>query len=226
MFYPPITYQEILKGHVVNNDPSRDEVIQYLRRFIAYLKNKPLSDNSIRMYINRLLKEFLNEKFSLQDLLGSLKDRIRDYSPEGEYYDVRDHNNTLSALKNLREFYWEGRLPKFIYISISSGWQSFATNHQDHPIFVLENNKVHVPRKQKMSDYDFYHLQELILENLNYLSASNTALSTVHGPAGYYDYVIGESPLDNNAYRGNQCQGLFNDDNLNKKFIKIISKYR
>lgn len=235
MIYPKFTFSEIINGSVIRNDEYRDEVISFLTSFIKYLKTvKKLSDNSIKMYINRILTQFLNNGFSLADLLGSLKERICDYSPEGREYDKRDHNNTLSALKHLRAFYWQDKLPKYISISKFSGWQSFAVNHSNHAIFLMENNKVLEPKKQKMRDYDFYCIQELIFDNYKYLSSGNNALTTFHGPVGYYNYVIGDSLYDMSAFRGNCCRGLFfskdtsDEDYVNKlndRLANIIKKY-
>lgn len=235
MIYPKFTFSEIINGSVIRNDAHREKVISFLRSFIKYLKTvKKLSDNSTKMYINRLLTKFLNNGFSLADLLGSLKEEICDYSPEGREYDKRDHNNTLSALKHLRAFYWQDKLPKYISISKFSGWQSFAANHSDHAIFLMENNKVLEPKKQKMRDYDFYCIQELIFDNYKYLSSSNNALTTFHGPVGYYNYVIGDSLYDMSAFRGNYCRELFfskdtsdegHVNKLNVRLADIIKKY-
>ena len=242
MYYPKITYKEIISGVKVNDDQHRIEAVNYLRDFVEYLrgakrKGKPLSEASIKMYVNRLLSKFLNENYSLNDLLGSLDNLIRVYSRGGELYDEKDHNNTLSALKHLRTFYLFGRLPRYIYISISSGFQSFAANnnHGDHLIFELENNQILIPRQQQMSDYDFYKIQELIMNNVRYLSRDSTAIMTHHGPINYINYIIGNSRYDMNALRGNCCGELFSSENpvdagvivyLNKTFLHTISKYR
>lgn len=235
MIYPKFTFSEIINGSVINNNEYRDKVNSFLRSFIEYLKTvKKLSDNSIKMYINRITTKFLNNGYSLADLLGSLKELICDYSPEGREYNEKDHNNTLSALKHLRTFYWQNKLPNYISISVYSGWQSFAANHDDHAIFLMENNKILEPKKQKMRDYDFYCIQELIFDNFKYLSPDNNALQTFHGPVGYYNYVIGKSLRDNHAFRGNCCRELFfsNDisdegyvNKLNNRLASIIKKY-
>ena len=242
MYIPKITYKEIISGVNANNDPRRNRVVNFLREFVEYLRSvkhrgKPLSEASIKMYVNRLLSKFLNESYSLDDLLGSLDRLIFAYSRDGELFDKKDHNNTLSALKHLRNFHLHGILPKYISISISSGYQSFAVNnnHGDHLVFQLENNWVLVPKKQKISDYDYYKIQELIFNHIRYLSRNGTSIMTHHGPINYFNYVIGNSMNDFNALRGSTCSGLFYSDdpyekqyveNLNKRFLSIISKYR
>ena len=232
-----ITYIQIIDTSIPFNENYKEEVL-FLRNFFNYLKtvkyrNKSLNDASIKIYINRLLNKFVNEGY-LWDLLGGLKEKIRDYSPGGSDYDEKDHNNTLSALKHLWMYYWKDRLFDYIYISYSSGYQSFGTDHNDHVTFSLENKYILNPRKQKMDDYDYYAIRELIADNVKYLSPDSSALNTIHGPISYYSYVIGKSKYDMEALRATRCHGLFSSDDedkkdyieyLNKSFVNIVNKY-
>ncbi len=233
MCFQNITYKEII-GNVINNgDDHRSKAINYLRGFIKYLKEETdLAEIAIKIYINRLLKNFFN-KGAMNDLLGDINLFIREYSKGGTYYDQRDHNNTLAALKKMRDYHYLGKLPKYINISKSSGWQSFASNHSDHVVFTLENNMILVPKKKKMRDFDYYELLILIAKNTNYLSAGSNPFSTIHGPIGYINYTIGKSMYDPDALRG-YSNKLFDSQNeeekpyvdaLNNKFRNIISKY-
>jgi len=235
MIYQEFSFDVIINNSTISEDAYQNETINYLKSFIEYLRTiKKLSDSSIKIYVERLLTKFLNNGYSLADLLGFLDKSISNYAPGGKDYDEKDHGNTLSALKHLREFYWQDKLPNYISISIYSGWQSFAANHSNHVTFSMENNIVHEPKQQKTSDYDFYCIQELIFKNYKYLAPSNNALTTFHGPAGYYNYVIGKTLNDTNPAKGSYCRGLFfskdkSDEDyvktLNNKFIQIIKKY-
>lgn len=99
MCFQNITNKEIIGNVIYNGDDYRSEAINYLRGFVKYLKEETdLSEIAIKIYINRLLKNFFN-KGAMNDLLGDINLFIREYSKGGSYYDQRDHNNTLAALK-------------------------------------------------------------------------------------------------------------------------------
>lgn len=219
-----------------SDDRYKRELFEFFLRFIKYLKSKNLSDASIDIYVKRLFSKFLNEGFSLNDLLGSLDIQIKKYSREGACYDPVDRNNTLSALKHLRDFYHKGKSSLNIQITLHSGFQSFAANHSDHAIFTVKNRMIITSKQQiEMDESDYRRLCELIEQNKNLLSKSFSAMKSFHGPVNYISYEIGDINDLSNYYSGVQCAGLFSseDENessrvnrLNKVFFEdIVGQY-
>lgn len=203
-----------------NND--REAFLRDMGDFMDENGRKP---KGTKVYLGKL-RRLMDNGYSVNDLCGSIEQLIASHSNGGSCYDPQDHNNTRSALLQVRKRLLQLLLEKLglVRISWDKGWQSFRPVEPHVIGFCLDGGTVTV----YYSDYGHEEtrkltvkqLQELIrilqsAKNLGAFSLSDTAINTVHGPiyACSYDY---------NGESGTNCCGVFTDDDLQEDFARLM----
>lgn len=203
-----------------NND--RESFLRDMGDFMDSCGRRP---SGTKVYLSKL-RHLLEDGYSVNDLCGGIDKLIRDYSKDGRFYDPQDHNNTRSALLQVRKLLLQKLQQQMgpVQISWDKGWQSFCPVEPHQIGYCLEGATVTVrysdPGHEETRELTVDQLQELmrILKSAKALGAfapSNTATQTVHGPIWTYAY-------DYDGESGRDCCQVFTDEKLMEDFCRLI----
>lgn len=182
-----------------------------IKDFESYLNQIGRRPAAIRMYIRKIMN-FLENGYSVADLIGSLARNIKSHSVGGNKYNPKDHNNTTAALLNFAEFILTLEGYNDLYITYNPGWSSFRPVNEFISGYTIQGRQFFVSFDKgftksraahkviKRRDFVFFAL--FLRENKSYLSDSNTSIKTVHGPLANYTYDIASKT-------GANCNSLF-----------------
>ena len=178
-----------------------------------FLREEGYPENTVRMYSCRL-RRFLNNGYSEANLLGSVDQLIRQYSKGGEYYNPKDHGNTVAALKKLKEYTLNPYIEDFSII-YEKGYSSFVRQDEHVSFYKIQNGMITVEyskgniasrRATKViTKKKYYELIDIIIKGKGVLCPSNTAIKDFHGYVSKYSYYLDDK---NN---GSCCRHLFDD---------------
>lgn len=203
-----------------NNDQE-----SFLREMGDFMDGCGRRPKGTKVYLNKL-RHLLESKYSVNDLCGAVDQLILDYSNGGRFYDPQDHNNTRSALLQLRKLLLQKLQEQMgpVQICWDKGWLSFCPVEPHEIGYCLENATVTV----HYSDFGHVETRELTVnqlrdlmhilrraKNLGAFAPSNTAVQTVHGPIWVYSY-------DYDGESGWNCCEVFTDDKLMDAFCRLI----
>ena len=77
-----------------------------IQEYANYLIREGLSERSARIY-TRKIQDLLSQGYNEETICNAIEEFIYMYSRGGKCYDPKDHGNTLSALKRLRNMLLE-----------------------------------------------------------------------------------------------------------------------
>ena len=175
---------------------------ELLEKYEEYLREvRGYSQYTITMY-SRKLRFFLERGYSANDLCGAVFMLIEKHSKGGDCYDQKDHGNTVSALKRLREYVFAPYADTFC-VEYDFGWNSFSPKDQYVSGYTIKQGEFLVKYSKDFSlcgtktfrvkDDDFYQLLKLFRDYRSYLSDSHTAIvNENHNSASRYAYTFGD----------------------------------
>ena len=182
---------------------NRDPKI-FLEEYKKYLREKGYSESTVKIYAGRL-QRFLENGFSVADLIGSVDQLIARYSKGGSDYREEDRGNTRCALMRLNDYILEPYLDTF---RLSYSYHSVAwTPKNKTPIaYTLDGDRnisitynLGAPVTRKVNIPDFQALLKLLLKNHWYLNQGTfsflTAPMMFDAPSCRYDLELGSVSL-------------------------------
>ena len=178
-----------------------------------FLREEGYPKNTVRMYSCRL-RRFLKNGYSEADLLGSVDQLIPQYSKGGVYYDPKDHNSTVAALKKLKEYTLKPYNEDFS-ITYEKGYSSLAWKDEYVSFYKIQNGVIvveysadrMVSRRETIAitKKKYYELIDIIIKGKGVRCPSNTAIKGFHGYDSTYSYYLDDK------HNGNCCRHLFDD---------------
>lgn len=191
----------------------------FLDEYKAFLIRQGKTPGTVTKYSQKL-QYFLNNGYSVNDLIGSAVWLLEQYSKGGAKYDPKDHGSTVAAIKHLNEFILDGCTDTLYirYVYPKSTWTEPVYKTE----YLIENRQLVVhysngkQTKQRIKDADFYALVKLLKEYQQDLSSESLLLGSaptmLDYMPGYYVYGFKDSS-------GYGCESLF------KSTSSAISKY-
>lgn len=211
-------FDDFIKHALSNNGITVNTITQYIC-YIRCIMNK-LRINSI---------DELNKKIDY--VINYCTDKINTFTEMNNRNLVKKYRNCRSALRKYQDFLLL-KLISSIYINYSKGWQSFNPKDEFLCKYCIKGNIITISYTRGFNGIITKEKTEIILNNdmrelikiLNYardgnlFEGNNSAAKTIHGPINSYTFNY------NNIVRMN-CESLFIDNLLNKKFSDLIDKY-
>ena len=210
----------------------------FLKELEIYLHQiAKLGERSIRIYL-RKIRNLLDSGFSVEDLCGAADRLYEDYGARGQLYDPKDHGNTRAAVKHVANLVREKLLEECgcPYVSFDKGWSSFRPTGEEETGYVIEDGEItffydrgfcvgkNVSKKLSVTDIRKLIMLFTAAEKAGLLAASDTCMTTFHGPQYKYDYAYADAA-------GRNCGSLFdgrsaNGAKLNKAFADLVNELR
>ena len=200
----------------------------FIQDYVNYLIKKGLSERSARIYA-RKIQDLLNKGYSKDDICNAIEELIYIYSRGGNCYDPKDHNNTSTALKHLRNMLLEPYAKNFS-ISYKFDWDMMYRSFEYVSSYEISNGQIeinyakgyHRPTKTVVKKIPVNRYFELIILMKNYsywLSDSNTAICGFHGTAWSYAYNF----KDKSGYN---CKWIFDGDEKDSTSKAAMDAFR
>lgn len=199
----------------------------YLKQFEYYLREKCLKEGSIKKYI-RIILSYLEDGYTYNDLLGMIIDIVYSCFNGQQCFDPKDHGNTRAAFFHYIEFILEQEGYGHIYISRTSGWSSFVPKGKHQTGYEIDGDNVSEIynagfmfcklESKKINRLNYIVLRLFFRNKEKYLSPSNNAITTIHGPLESYSYFI-------KGIQGNNCRAIFTSKSLSDdNYVKILNE--
>ena len=178
-----------------------------------FLREEGYPETTVRFYSGRL-RRFLKNGYSEADLLGSVDQLIPQYSKGGVYYEPKDRNNTVAALKKLKEYTLNPYIEAFSII-YEKDYSSFVRKDEHVTSYKIQNGVIEVEysvdrmgsRRETIAitKKKYYELIDIIIKGKGVRYPSNTAIKGFHGYDSTYSYYLDDK------HNGNCCRHLFDD---------------
>ncbi len=182
-----------------------------IQEYENYLIREGLSERSARIY-TRKIQDLLSQGYNEETICNAIEEFIYMYSRGGKCYDPKDHGNTLSALKRLRNMLLEPYAENF-FISYMHNNDMMCRYYEYVKSYEISNGQIQInyatgfdtPTKtviKKIPANRYFALISLVKNYSYWLSASDTALKGFHGVAWSYSYNF----VDKSGY---ECKSIF-----------------
>ncbi len=191
-----------------------------------YLGTVGLSKKTIAIYRGRL-QIFLNNGYSENDLKGAVDELISKHSKGGEDYNQKDSGNTVAALRKLKDYIRAPYVENF-FIAYDRGFSSAVPVKRYVSAYTITDGAITITYKKghcfektvtrNIPKVHYGQLIDLVIKYKDYLSQSNTAMNTVHGPGPAYRYVFGNDC-------GSNCEELFVGQKGDTEVIRARDAY-
>jgi hypothetical protein len=219
---------------VINtNTIVKNDLFDSIKYFENYLKHNRIKEEFVKTYI-RIIHSYIEKGCSYNDLVNMIIDNVDSYFNKRQSVNKLDYEK--KAFLHFIEFVLEEEGYGHIYISYNSGWSSFVPNEKHITGYVIDGRNItkifnfgfnfgHNESK-KMDRISYIVLRLLFRNREQYLSCSNNAIMTNHGPLRTYSYLI-------KGIRANNCATIFSStstsdqkyvDKINMEYIDIIDK--
>jgi len=204
----------------VKSPKLQSDIVDFINELGDFMRNS-LSEGSVRIYLSKI-KKLLESKYTIDAIYEGIDQIIINHSEGGKDFDANDHNNTCSALKQVRKMILHP------YICYNAGYTSFPIKDVHLIGYCIDGDVITISKAcgfipisdetRKISKKDMKSLLDILNEaNAKHLfQKSNTCLYTEHGKNIHFDYSYGRNS-------GTDCNCLFKE--INPLSINLLNRY-